>query len=141
MGGLDDSLTEPAPRPLCLRSGKVCGCFFHCACTWIRLSGASIPPPPPALPFLQVRFLTRGFTNPGDHTGQSTSGYRWPYGPVAIITPFNFPMEIPALQLMGALYMGNKPLLHVDQRVRVLHPCMHGAHSLIHRRLVDVGHL
>jgi 1-pyrroline-5-carboxylate dehydrogenase len=38
--------------------------------------------------------------------------------PAAVITPFNFPLEIPALQLMGALFMGNKPLLHVDQRVR-----------------------
>jgi hypothetical protein len=37
---------------------------------------------------------------------------------VALITPFNFPLEIPALQLMGALYMGNKPLLHCDHRVR-----------------------
>ena len=35
---------------------------------------------------------------------------------MAIITPFNFPLEIPALQLMGALFMGNKPLLHVDRR-------------------------
>ena len=35
---------------------------------------------------------------------------------MAIITPFNFPLEIPALQLMGALYMGNKALLHVDRR-------------------------
>ncbi len=43
-------------------------------------------------------------------------GCRWPFGPVAIITPFNFPLEIPALQLMGALYMGNKALLHVDRR-------------------------
>ncbi|GLC37776.1 mitochondrial membrane protein [Pleodorina starrii] len=79
----------------------------------------------------QVRFLARGFTNPGDHPGQTSSGTRWPYGPVALITPFNFPLEIPALQLMGALYMGNKPLLHVDQRVsvvaeqllRLLHHC------------------
>ena len=37
---------------------------------------------------------------------------------MAIITPFNFPLEIPALQLMGALYMGNKPLLHVDRRCK-----------------------
>ena len=36
---------------------------------------------------------------------------------VAIITPFNFPLEIPALQLMGALYMGNKPILKVDSKV------------------------
>lgn len=36
---------------------------------------------------------------------------------VAIITPFNFPLEIPVLQLMGALYMGNKPILKVDSKV------------------------
>jgi 1-pyrroline-5-carboxylate dehydrogenase len=49
--------------------------------------------------------------------GQTSTGLRWPFGPVAVIAPFNFPLEIPALQLMGALYMGNKPLLHVDQKV------------------------
>ena len=53
--------------------------------------------------------------------GQTSNGLRWPYGPVAVITPFNFPLEIPALQLMGALYMGNKPLLHVDQKARKQH--------------------
>ena len=43
---------------------------------------------------------------------------------MAIITPFNFPLEIPALQLMGALFMGNKPLLHVDRRCPDRpHPC------------------
>ena len=68
---------------------------------------------------MQVRFLARGFTVPGDHPGQMSGGQRWPYGPVALITPFNFPLEIPALQLMGALFMGNKPLVHVDHRVRV----------------------
>ena len=36
---------------------------------------------------------------------------------VAIITPFNFPLEIPLLQVLGALYMGNKPLLKVDSKV------------------------
>lgn len=36
---------------------------------------------------------------------------------VAIVTPFNFPLEIPLLQLMGALYMGNKPILKVDSKV------------------------
>lgn len=39
-----------------------------------------------------VRFLARGFTNPGDHEGQQSQGYRWPYGPVSIISPFNFPI-------------------------------------------------
>ncbi|KAJ4712155.1 aldehyde dehydrogenase 12A1 [Melia azedarach] len=79
----------------------------------------------------QVRFLARSFAVPGNHLGQQSHGYRWPYGPVAIITPFNFPLEIPVLQLMGALYMGNKPILKVDSKVsvvmeqmmRLLHSC------------------
>ena len=78
-----------------------------------------------------VRFLSRGFSVPGDHTGQTSFGYRWPYGKVCIITPFNFPLEIPVLQLLGALYMGNRVLLHVDSRVsivmeqflRLMHAC------------------
>ncbi|GMH32423.1 hypothetical protein BSKO_00257 [Bryopsis sp. KO-2023] len=68
----------------------------------------------------QVRFLARGFSVPGDHLGQQSHGLRWPYGPVALITPFNFPFEIPVLQLMGALYMGNRPLVHVDHRVSIV---------------------
>ncbi|KAK9669284.1 hypothetical protein RND81_13G121200 [Saponaria officinalis] len=79
----------------------------------------------------QVRFLARSFAVPGNHLGQQSHGFRWPYGPVAIITPFNFPLEIPLLQLMGALYMGNKPVLKVDSKVsivmdqmlRLLHAC------------------
>ncbi|XP_010934312.1 probable aldehyde dehydrogenase isoform X2 [Elaeis guineensis] len=72
----------------------------------------------------QVRFLARSFAVPGNHLGQQSHGYRWPYGPVAIITPFNFPLEIPLLQLMGALYMGNKPTLKVDSKMlRLLHYC------------------
>jgi 1-pyrroline-5-carboxylate dehydrogenase len=64
-----------------------------------------------------VRFLARGFSNPGDRTGQESRGYRWPFGPVAVIAPFNFPLEIAALQFLGALFMGNKVLLKVDSRV------------------------
>lgn len=79
----------------------------------------------------QVRFLARSFAVPGDHYGQTSQGFRWPYGPVVIIAPFNFPLEIPMLQLMGALYMGNKVLLKVDSKVavvmeqalRLLHAC------------------
>lgn len=79
----------------------------------------------------QVRFLARSFAVPGDHYGQTSNGYRWPYGPVVIIAPFNFPLEIPMLQMMGALYMGNKVLLKVDSKVsvvmeqalRLLHSC------------------
>lgn len=60
-----------------------------------------------------VRNLAMGEIVPGDSAGIShfSHNYRWPYGPVAIITPFNFPLEIMALQLMGALFMGNKPVL------------------------------
>ncbi|UIZ21598.1 hypothetical protein KXD40_000910 [Peronospora effusa] len=79
----------------------------------------------------QVRFLARSFGVSGDHQGQESRGYRWPYGPVVLITPFNFPIEIPVLQMMGALFMGNKVLLKVDSKVsivmqetlRLLHAC------------------
>jgi len=67
-----------------------------------------------------VRFLGRGFSNPGDYCGYETRGYRWPFGPVVIIAPFNFPLEIPALQVMAALFMGNRPLVKVDSKVSVV---------------------
>ena len=78
-----------------------------------------------------VRYLAKSFHVPGDYTGQQTTGYRWPYGPVSIVSPFNFPLEIVLLQLFGALYMGNKPLVKVDSRVslpmqdfvRLMHEC------------------
>jgi 1-pyrroline-5-carboxylate dehydrogenase len=77
------------------------------------------------------RFNAGGFTVPGDHLGQESRNYRWPYGPVAIVAPFNFPLEIPTLQLMGALMMGNRPLLKcagtvslvMEQYVRMLIHC------------------
>jgi 1-pyrroline-5-carboxylate dehydrogenase len=79
----------------------------------------------------QVRFLAQATQYPGDHLGQHATGYRWPFGGVGIITPFNFPIEIPVLQFMGALFMGNKPCLKGDSRVsfpleewiRMLHYC------------------
>jgi 1-pyrroline-5-carboxylate dehydrogenase len=48
-----------------------------------------------------------------------------------IISPFNFPLEIPVLQLMGALFMGNKVCLKPAEKVgfvmelflRLLHEC------------------
>jgi 1-pyrroline-5-carboxylate dehydrogenase len=43
------------------------------------------------------RFLMKSFNISGDHPGQSTSGYRWPFGPVLIISPFNFPFKLPAV--------------------------------------------
>jgi len=68
----------------------------------------------------QVRFLARGQTFPGDRLGQQTQDHRYPYGPVGIITPFNFPLEIPALQLLGALYMGNRPVIKAATTVAVV---------------------
>lgn len=62
------------------------------------------------------RFALRGFTVAGDREGQESVGYRFPYGPTALITPFNFPLEIPALQLIGALISGNKVIVKSDVR-------------------------
>jgi len=66
------------------------------------------------------RFLVKSFNVSGDHDGQTSSGYRWPYGNVCCITPFNFPIEIPALQLYGALLAGNRPLLKCDNRMSIV---------------------
>lgn len=79
----------------------------------------------------RVRFLAHSDQQPGNHTGQHNTSYRWPYGGVSVITPFNFPIEIPVLQFMGALYMGNRPLVKPDTRtaipceqwIRMLHHC------------------
>ena len=67
-----------------------------------------------------LRYLASSYQVPGDGTGQRTTGYRWPYGPVIVISPFNFPLEIPALQLMGALFMGNKPLIKPHSKTTVV---------------------
>lgn len=62
----------------------------------------------------------RSFNVPGDHPGQFSTGYRFPYGPVCIITPFNFPLEIPALQVLAALFTGNKVLVKCDSKVSLV---------------------
>ncbi len=68
-----------------------------------------------------VRFhFGRGFSVTGNHVGQISNGHRYPHGPVVIITPFNFPLEIPALQIMGALFTGNRPLVKSDSKVSVV---------------------
>ena len=77
----------------------------------------------------QVRFLARSFGVAGDRTGQISTGHRWPFGPVVVIAPFNFPLEIPMLQLMGALFMGNKVCLKSDSKVSVV---MEQALRLLH---------
>jgi len=63
------------------------------------------------------RFNAGGIHVSGDHAGQESKGYRWPFGPVALVSPFNFPIEIPGLQLGGALMMGNKPTLKAASTV------------------------
>lgn len=98
-----------------------------------------------------VRFLGRGFSNPGDHNGQESRGYRWPFGPVVVVAPFNFPLEIPALQALGAIFMGNRPLTKADSKVsvvfeqflRMLIECglPPGDIDLIHCRGVEMGKL
>jgi len=68
----------------------------------------------------RVRFLAHSIRQPGDHAGQFNTSYRFPYGGVGVITPFNFPIEIPVLQFMGALFMGNKPLVKGDSRTSIV---------------------
>lgn len=78
-----------------------------------------------------VRFLAQAVAYPGDHDGQNPTGYRWPLGAVAVISPFNFPLEIPSMQVMGALFMGNKVIMKpnskttvvMDEFIRMLHYC------------------
>ena len=65
----------------------------------------------------QVRYLARSFGIPGDHVGQTSTGIRMPFGGVAVVTPFNFPLEICALQTCSALFMGNQPTVKVDWKV------------------------
>ncbi|KNC82138.1 aldehyde dehydrogenase [Sphaeroforma arctica JP610] len=68
----------------------------------------------------QVRMLARGFSLTGDHLGQETRGFRYPFGNTAVITPFNFPLEIPVLQSLASLFMGNKVLVKVDEKVQIV---------------------
>ena len=66
------------------------------------------------------RFTASGEQVAGDRVGQRSSNWRWPYGSVALITPFNFPIEIPVLQMMGALMMGNHLTFKGDQRTSIV---------------------
>lgn len=77
----------------------------------------------------QVRYLARSFGIPGDHSGQTSVGMRMPFGAVSVITPFNFPLEICALQTCSALFMGNQPLCKVDWKVAI---CMEQFIRMLH---------
>eukprot|EP00831_Metopus_contortus_P002779 TRINITY_DN1102_c0_g1_i5.p1 TRINITY_DN1102_c0_g1~~TRINITY_DN1102_c0_g1_i5.p1 ORF type:complete len:570 (+),score=81.22 TRINITY_DN1102_c0_g1_i5:2-1711(+) len=68
----------------------------------------------------QVRFLAEGTRYPGDHDGQHPTGYRWPFGAVAVVSPFNFPLEIPAMQMLGALFMGNKVIVKANSKTTII---------------------
>ena len=68
-----------------------------------------------------VRRLAGAQSLPGDHPGQETRSYRWPYGATSVITPFNFPLEIPALQSLSSVWMGNKCVVKVDERVQIVY--------------------
>lgn len=78
-----------------------------------------------------VRFLAESTGTPGDHEGQHPTSYRWPLGAVAVISPFNFPLEIPSMQMLGALFMGNKVVVKpnskttviMEEFIRMLHYC------------------
>ncbi|KAJ0835266.1 putative L-glutamate gamma-semialdehyde dehydrogenase [Helianthus annuus] len=65
--------------------------------------------------------MARWFRVRGDQLGNQSHGFGWPYGPVALVTPFSFsfPVKIPAVQLMGALYMGIKLVLRVDKNRKI----------------------
>lgn len=77
----------------------------------------------------QVRYLARSFGIPGDHVGQTSTGVRMPFGGVSVITPFNFPLEICALQTCSALFMGNQPTVKVDWKVAI---CMEQFIRMLH---------
>jgi len=77
----------------------------------------------------QIRYLARSFGIPGDHAGQTSTGVRMPFGGVSVITPFNFPLEICALQTLSALFMGNQPLCKVDWKVAI---CMEQFLRMLH---------
>ena len=68
-----------------------------------------------------VRRLANSAALPGDHAGQETRSYRWPYGATSVITPFNFPLEIPALQSLASVWMGNKCTVKIDERVQIVY--------------------
>jgi len=78
-----------------------------------------------------TRNLARSFALPGDRQGMSSQGYRFPFGGVGVIAPFNFPIEICGIQSISAVLMGNQPCVKVERKVssameqlvRMMHYC------------------
>ena len=67
----------------------------------------------------QVRFLARSFGIPGGHHGQTSTGIQMPFGACAMISPFNFPLEICALQNLSGLFLGNQLTAKDDEKVQI----------------------
>lgn len=77
----------------------------------------------------QVRYLAKSFGVPGDHSGQTSTGIRMPFGGCSVVTPFNFPLEICSLQTMSGLFMGNQMTVKVDEKVQI---CMEQFLRMMH---------
>mmetsp|Transcript_57659 Transcript_57659/g.122656 ORF Transcript_57659/g.122656 Transcript_57659/m.122656 type:complete len:555 (-) Transcript_57659:366-2030(-) len=77
----------------------------------------------------QVRYLAKSFGVSGDHAGQTSCGYRMPFGGCGVVTPFNFPLEIPALQTLSGVFMGNQITTKVDEKVQL---CMEQFIRMLH---------
>jgi len=77
----------------------------------------------------QVRYLAKSFGVPGDHTGQTSTGIRMPFGGCGVVTPFNFPLEICSLQTLSGLFMGNQMTVKVDEKVQL---CMEQFLRMMH---------
>lgn len=77
----------------------------------------------------QVRYLAKSFGVPGDHLGQTSTGIRMPFGGCGVITPFNFPLEICALQTLSGVFMGNQITCKVDEKVQL---CMEQFLRMMH---------
>jgi len=77
----------------------------------------------------QVRYLAKSFGVAGDHAGQTSTGIRMPFGGCGVITPFNFPLEICALQTLSGVFMGNQITCKVDEKVQL---CMEQFLRMMH---------
>eukprot|EP00915_Cephaloidophora_sp_WS-2016_P008674 GHVH01012096.1.p1 GENE.GHVH01012096.1~~GHVH01012096.1.p1 ORF type:complete len:444 (+),score=50.65 GHVH01012096.1:45-1376(+) len=68
----------------------------------------------------RVRMLMRGFAQAGDRAGQMSTGFRFPYGATAVVAPFNFPLEIIAMQSLASLMVGNYTVIKAASVVGIV---------------------
>jgi len=70
-------------------------------------------------------------SHPDEGEDQIKVKCRWPLGAVAVITPSSSPLELPAIEMLSALFMGNKVILKpssktslvIEEFLRLLHHC------------------